>query len=77
MDLTAFIDGTVALIVLGGCLWAFGALVVLGLGRSAADGDQAMRAYLEDVYGAPGTPEPEPDPFDRGARDWIAERRAS
>ena len=74
MDVTALIDGTAILVVLGGCLWALGALFFLALGRSAALGDEAMFRYLDELY---GKEEPE-EPYDQAARDWIAAgRRAS
>lgn len=75
MDVAAFIDGTVAFIVIGTALWAIGALFALSLCRAGALEDEVMARYLAEQY---GQSEPAPDPYDDAARDWIAhERQAS
>lgn len=70
MDIAATINVTVAVIAIAAPLWALGMLLALGLARSAAEGDEAMAAYIESEYGS--------DPYDRAAREWMAsQRRAS
>lgn len=72
MDVLALTDAFVAVAVIVGCLWALVALLVLGLGRAASDGDDAMEAYIAQEMARVYGPE---DPYDARARQWIAEQR--
>lgn len=79
MDVTAIIDATVAVAILGGVLISLFCLLLLGLGRMASDADDAIEAYVEGHRVLSSEPEPYPIEndrvFDQAARDWIADRR--
>jgi hypothetical protein len=66
------IDAAVAFIVIGGCLYALGALLVLGLCKTAAESDDAAHdAYLAAKYGLDEIE----DERETQGREWIASLR--
>jgi len=74
MDSAWFISGidvTVSAIVIAGAVWSLVLLTFLGLGRSAALGDEWMEAYVEEEL------ENYDKTWDVENQSWVYTRRAS
>lgn len=74
MDSAWFISGVdvaVSAIVIAGAVWSLGMLLFLGLGRSAALGDEAIEAYVDEELKAYDRT------WDVESQSWVYSRRAS